>query len=137
MSNGDPAQGDESLWPRQGLDWAKEVFAVLLDNQRVWKNPRIPEWFGLEETLKILQFHLVQRHLPTAQVAPSPVQPGLGHFQGWDSHIFSGQQFLPNTPSKPTLCHSEAIRLVLSFQAIGNSLSPSFLYLLQVLEDHN
>ncbi|XP_032539363.1 uncharacterized protein LOC116784656 [Chiroxiphia lanceolata] len=33
-----------------------------------------------------------QGHLPLAQVAPSPVQPGLGHFQGSrGSHSFSGQ----------------------------------------------
>ncbi|XP_061317325.1 keratinocyte-associated protein 3 isoform X2 [Pezoporus flaviventris] len=32
-----------------------------------------------------------QGHLPIDQVAPSPVQPGLEHCQGWGSHSFSGQ----------------------------------------------
>uniref|UniRef100_A0A672TM59 Uncharacterized protein n=1 Tax=Strigops habroptila TaxID=2489341 RepID=A0A672TM59_STRHB len=32
-----------------------------------------------------------QGHLPLDQVAPSPVQPGLEHCQGWGSHSFSGQ----------------------------------------------
>uniref|UniRef100_A0A8B9F833 polypeptide N-acetylgalactosaminyltransferase n=1 Tax=Amazona collaria TaxID=241587 RepID=A0A8B9F833_9PSIT len=31
-----------------------------------------------------------QGHLPLDQVAPSPVQPGLEHCQGWGSHNFSG-----------------------------------------------
>lgn len=33
---------------------------------------RIPDCFGLERTLKIIQFHL-----PPSQVAPRPVQPSL------------------------------------------------------------
>ncbi|NWU81158.1 WASF3 protein, partial [Onychorhynchus coronatus] len=61
-----------------------------------------------------------QGHLLLSQVAPSPVQPGLGHSQGWGSHSFSGQpvpgpphphsqEFLPNIPSKPTLLQCKAI----------------------------
>ncbi|KAK4818440.1 hypothetical protein QYF61_013127 [Mycteria americana] len=30
-------------------------------------------------------------HLPLDQVAQSPIQPGLEHFQGWGIHSFSGQ----------------------------------------------
>ncbi|NXG23775.1 SESN2 protein, partial [Grallaria varia] len=56
----------------------------------------------------------IEGHLPPAQVAPSPIQPGLGHFQGWGSHSFSArpapgpahphrEQFLPNIPSNPAL----------------------------------
>ena len=49
-------------------------------------------WVG-----KDLKDHLVpppchgQGHLPLAQVAQSPVQPGLEPFQGGGSHSFSGQ----------------------------------------------
>ena len=32
-----------------------------------------------------------QGPLPPAQAAPSPIQPGLGHCQGWGSHSSSGQ----------------------------------------------
>ena len=41
---------------------------------------RIIEWFGLEGTIKIIQFqppHYRQGHLPLDQVAQSPIQPGL------------------------------------------------------------
>ena len=65
---------------------------------------------GLEGNLKD---HLIptpchgQGHLPPAQVAQSPIQPGLGHCQGWGIHSCSGQpvpvsyhlhciEFLPN-----------------------------------------
>lgn len=37
----------------------------------------IPEWFGLQGTLKTISFHL-----PRVQVSPSPIQCGLQHFQG-------------------------------------------------------
>uniref|UniRef100_A0A8C3PLQ6 Uncharacterized protein n=1 Tax=Calidris pygmaea TaxID=425635 RepID=A0A8C3PLQ6_9CHAR len=71
---------------------------------------RIIEWFGLEGTLKIIEFQTPchgQGHLPLDQVAQSPIQPGLEHLQGWGSHNFSGQpvpvshhphskEFLPN-----------------------------------------
>ena len=55
---------------------------------------RPTEGFGLEGTFK---GHLVQPpchgqgHLALDQVAQSPVQPGLEHFQGWGIHNFSGQ----------------------------------------------
>jgi len=55
---------------------------------------RIIEWFGLEGNLKITQFQPPchgQGQLPLAQVAQSPVQPGLEHFQGGGSHSFSGK----------------------------------------------
>jgi len=45
------------------------------------RNPanRIVEWFGLAGTLKLTQFHPIyheQEHLPLAQLAQSPIQPG-------------------------------------------------------------
>ncbi|NXG18486.1 KSR2 Kinase, partial [Grallaria varia] len=58
-----------------------------------------------------------QGYFPPAQVAPSTIQPGLGHFQGSrGSHSFSGQpvpgpahphsqEFLPNIPSNSALWH--------------------------------
>jgi len=52
---------------------------------RTWINHRIIEWFGLEVTLKISWFQPPcheQGHLPLDQVAQSPIQPGLEHFQG-------------------------------------------------------
>ena len=55
---------------------------------------RITEWFGLEGTLKILQFQPPcrgQGHLPLDQVAQSPMQHDLEHFQGGGIHSFSGQ----------------------------------------------
>jgi len=71
---------------------------------------RIIEWFGLEGTLKIIEFQppcQEQGHLPPNQVAQSSIQPGLEHFQGGGIHTFSGQpgpvfhhpygeEFLPN-----------------------------------------
>jgi len=68
------------------------------------------EWLGLEGTLKIIWFQPPchgQGHLPPDQVAQSPIQPGLEHCQGGDSHSFSGQpvpvphhpcseEFIPN-----------------------------------------
>ncbi|XP_066052747.1 alpha- and gamma-adaptin-binding protein p34 isoform X1 [Chamaea fasciata] len=77
--------------------------------------------FGVRRDLKLIPSH-GQGHLPLSQAAPSPnVQPGLGHFQGWDSHGFSGKmcQGLPslagrnffhkiNQPSNnPIICLSE------------------------------
>jgi len=58
------------------------------------RNHRIIEWFGLEGSLQIIEFHPLchgQGHLPPDQVAQSPVQPGLEHCQGEGSHSFSGQ----------------------------------------------
>jgi len=55
---------------------------------------RIIEQFGLEGTLQIIKFQPPchgQGHLPLDQVAQSPIQPGLEHCQGGDSHSFSGQ----------------------------------------------
>jgi len=46
---------------------------------------RIIEWFGLEGTLKIILFLPPchgQGHIPLDQVAQSPIQPSLEHFQG-------------------------------------------------------
>jgi len=43
------------------------------------------EWFGLEGTFRIIYFQLPchgQGHLSPDQVAQSPLQPGLEHFQG-------------------------------------------------------
>ncbi|XP_023789200.1 uncharacterized protein LOC111933705 isoform X2 [Cyanistes caeruleus] len=42
---------------------------------------RIMEWFALEETLKLISFH-GRGTFRYSQVAPSPIQPGPGHFQG-------------------------------------------------------
>jgi len=44
----------------------------------------------LEGILKILLFQ-PPCHLPSDQLAQSPGQPGLEHFQGGVSHHFSGQ----------------------------------------------
>ncbi|KAJ7401070.1 hypothetical protein BTVI_99281 [Pitangus sulphuratus] len=59
------------------------------------KSHGIMEWFGLEGTSKPILFH--PGHLSLAQVAPSPVQAGLEHFQGWGIHNFSGQP-VPGPP---------------------------------------
>jgi len=52
------------------------------------------EWFGLEGTLKIIWFQRPchgRGHLPPAQGAQSPIQPGLELCQGGGSHSSSGQ----------------------------------------------
>ncbi|KFO59395.1 V-type proton ATPase 116 kDa subunit a isoform 2, partial [Corvus brachyrhynchos] len=49
-----------------------------------------------------------------SQVAPSPVQPGLGHFQGWGSHSFSGQP----VPGPPHPHREEFLLYVFMNQAI-------------------
>lgn len=55
----------------------------------------IPKWSGLEGTFQSIQFQTPcqgeRHHPPLSQVAPGPVQPVLGHFQGWGSCSFSGQ----------------------------------------------
>jgi len=83
----------------------------------------ILECFGLKETflsLSSCKGHLVQPlcseqgHLQLHQVAQSPVQPGLEHFQGRGLHCLSGQpvpvfhnphckKFLSYIQSKSTL----------------------------------
>lgn len=47
--------------------------------------PGIPEWFGWKGISKPIPLHPCHRqgHLLLNQVAPSPLQPGLGHFLGW------------------------------------------------------
>ena len=81
------------------------------------QNHRVIERIGLEGTLKITQFQIPchgQGYLPLDQVAQSPIQPDLEHFQGWSIHNFSGQplplsrhphheKFLPYVQSKSTL----------------------------------
>ncbi|NXC92199.1 PRCC protein, partial [Cercotrichas coryphoeus] len=85
---------------------------------------KIPDWFGLEGTLKP-----IHSHLPLSQITPSLVQPGIEHFKGWSSHSFSGhpvprphcperEEFLPNAPSVPALWQWEAISLVLALQTL-------------------
>ncbi|NXG59678.1 SP15 protein, partial [Hemiprocne comata] len=69
----------------------------------------------VEGTLKTFQSHAPhgQGHLSLDQVAPSPIQPALEHFQGWGSHSFSGHPWsgtphLPKTPCMPCTfdsCH--------------------------------
>ena len=68
---------------------------------------------GLEGTIKD---HLIQHpchgqgHLPLDQVAPSPIQPGLEHFQGWGSHncVFTLNQchrsLFQSCPRSPCPC---------------------------------
>ena len=70
------------------------VHTVFHVHMQMWINHRIIERFGLEGTLKIVSFQPPcheQGHLPPAQGAQSPVQPGLEHCQGGGSHSFSGQ----------------------------------------------
>ncbi|XP_023798185.1 uncharacterized protein LOC111939931 isoform X2 [Cyanistes caeruleus] len=53
----------------------EETFAVIeLQNGLCWKGPQSPS--------HPTSYH-GQRHLPPDLVALSPIQPGLGHFQGW------------------------------------------------------
>ncbi|NXS01543.1 KCD20 protein, partial [Oxylabes madagascariensis] len=54
-------------------------------------NPAAPRTEGKDNALNL------QGHLPLSQAVPSPIQPGLGHFQGWGSHSFS-EQPLPGPP---------------------------------------
>jgi len=51
----------------------------------------ITEWLRLEGTLKVieLQPNAMAWLLPTS--SGCPIQPGLGHLQGWGIHSFSGQ----------------------------------------------
>jgi len=64
----------------------------------------ITESFGLEGTLKIILFQAPchgQGHLPLDQVAQSPMQPGLEHFQGGGIHSSSGQPVpVPHHPHR-------------------------------------
>uniref|UniRef100_A0A8B9F808 Peptidase S1 domain-containing protein n=1 Tax=Amazona collaria TaxID=241587 RepID=A0A8B9F808_9PSIT len=82
-------------------------------------NHRIQDWFRLEAHPVPTPCH-GQGHLPLDRVAPSPVQPGVEHCQGWDSHSFSGQpvpgpqhphreELLPKISSQSPLCQVKAI----------------------------
>lgn len=54
---------------------------------------RMIEWFGLERNLEITQSQRCchrQGHLPLAQLAQGPIQPGSEHFQRLGIHSFSG-----------------------------------------------
>ena len=46
-----------------------------------------------------------QGHLTLAQAAPSPVQPGLGHFQGWSSHGCSVPEASPPSQGRISSQH--------------------------------
>lgn len=63
---------------------------------------RIIKWFGSEETLKIILFHLPAIGCPKDKVAQSPVQPSLKHFQGCGIYNLFGQPVLvpPHPHSK-------------------------------------
>jgi len=93
-----------------------KIFAVVLKEYKPGSKHRTIAWFELERAFKD---RLSQSschgpgHLPLDQVAQSPTQPGLEHFQGGGSHNFSGQpvpepyhphrkKFLPYVQSKPT-----------------------------------
>ena len=69
------------------LQWWQSVPSVyLLPHSSVTltlPGHRIMEQFGWEGTTK--------PPLPPAQAAPSPIQPGLGHCQGWGTHSSWGQ----------------------------------------------
>jgi len=68
-----PGQGSGSSLPLQQAS-QQETLAKII------------EGFGLERTWKIIQFQPPchrQGHLPPDQGAPSAVQPGLEHCQGW------------------------------------------------------
>lgn len=71
------------------------------------KIDRVKEWIGLEAIFSFQPPCHEQGHLALDQVAQSPTQFGSEHFQGWDTHKFSGQsvpepyhnhskKFLPN-----------------------------------------
>ena len=83
---------------------------------------RITQGLGLEGSLNIILFQPCcrgQGRLPLGQVAPSPIQAGLEHCQGWGSHSFCGhrgpgpqqpqsQEVLPHVQPNPSLCQREA-----------------------------
>jgi len=58
-------------------------------------------WVGRD-----LKDHLVPTPLPLDQVAHSPIQPGLEHFQGGGSHSFSGQ---PGPVLRPMITCKETL----------------------------
>jgi len=97
---------------------------------------------GFEETFR---GHLAQPpcseqgHLQLDQVAQSPVQPGLEHFQGGGSHNFSGEPvpvfhhphgkkifFVISSLNVPSF-NLKPLLLVLSQQALLKRFSPSLL----------
>ena len=109
----------------------------------------IIELFVLEGTFKIPTPCHGPGHLPLSQVAQSPIQPGLGHYQGWSSHSFSGkpvpgphhphrEEFLALIQSKPPLCQCEAIApCPVTPDPCQESLSVFPLSSLWALEGHN
>lgn len=70
--------------------------------------------FGLQGALKLISFHL-----PLAEVAPTPLQPVLEHFQVWGTPVFLGspcqglpshrEEFLPNIQFNPAVWQWETI----------------------------
>ncbi|XP_068886021.1 NADPH oxidase organizer 1 isoform X1 [Aphelocoma coerulescens] len=85
------------LYPLPGIPaWTSDFCGQLCHhlwvmeswNGLVWKGPQSPSHSTLCHE---------QRHLLLSQVAPSPIQPGLGHFQEWGSHSLSGHP-VPGPP---------------------------------------
>jgi len=82
---------------------------------------RMTEWFGLEGTLKIIQFQPPchgQGHLLLEQVAQSPVQPGL---EPWPPPREGAA-----TASQGNLCQGLTTLRVKNFLLIANSNLPSY-----------
>lgn len=86
-------------------------------------NHRIIESPGLEGTLKIILFQSPTKHkdnLSLDQVAQSPIQSGLEHYQELGSHssgqpmplfhLLHSKEFLPNIQSLSTLFHLKATK---------------------------
>lgn len=67
--------------------------------------------------------------LPLAQVAPSPVQPGFEHFQGWGSPSFSG--FAPIDPMPLSLAGTSphaptSVHVVVAMTSANVSWEPGY-----------
>ena len=116
-----------SKYPKHRLEGLKEYVALLFYYQLTYLilsfSHRIVEWFGLEETLKIIYFQTSchgQGCHPLCWVAQSPIQAGLELFQEWDIHSSSGHpvavphhphgaEILPPVKSKSSLFYFKKV----------------------------
>lgn len=58
-----------------------------------------------------------QGHLPLSQVAPSPLQPSLGHFQEWGNHRSSGPREM--TSSEYFVFLGSLLNILEEFEEVG------------------
>lgn len=99
----------------QSLPRRSNLLILALDSQLSQNHSR----FELEKTLQTILLHPVPGHLPVDQIPPSPVQPGLQHFQGLGICNYSEQP----VPVSKRCCYQGSPSLELHLVASNTQLA--------------